>query len=327
MIFLDISNSLLEELFLNNKNFEATIDRYTKINVVLALSLAGIPFLVSTIYHYLASTLYQKPFPLPKFIHSITIVLCIALYKPLMALPTYFLKILDKATYELTNNQYEDRLLKFYDTITGEISTELPDQQQSRNAEQQEQGGIYGAFKSLLNASFSGLLKILTKIIRGVSIAVSLLLAKLFYVLMPLCLMFSIFPGYEKGFERCFDNYIACHVNLVVLNILDAIMTSMALLNLKDTSADQTCSNMIINTVITTMYCLSFWVTSRLIGKSEGSGKILSTAVSMATSGVAISRKIPEMRDKLKNMASNLKKGITSTDDPLAAGMKDMIKK
>ena len=316
MILLDMSNSILEALLLNNKNFEATIDRYVRINVVIALSLAAIPFLVNTIYYYIASTVYQKSFPIAKFIHSIAIILCIAFYKPLIALPTYFLKILDKATYELTNNPYEDKLLKFYDTITGEVSTEEQAHSQGREAE--AKAGVYGVFQSLLNASFSGLLKILTKMIRGVSIAVSLLLAKLFYVLMPLCLMFSIFPGYEKGFERCFDNYIACHVNLIVLNLLDAIMTSMALLNLKDTTGDQTCSNMIVNTVITALYCLSFWVTSRMIGKSEGSGKILSTVVSMASSGVAISRKIPGIREKLK-------KGRTA--DPLTKGLKDTIKR
>lgn len=162
MILLDISNSILEELFLNNKNFEATIDRYVRINVVIALSLASIPFLINMIYHYIASTLYKKAFPIPKFIHSIAVILCIACYKPFIAIPTYFLKILDKATYELTSNRYEDRLLQFYDNITGEISPEPQASLQKRDAEPKEQAGMYGAFKSLLNASFSGILKIFT---------------------------------------------------------------------------------------------------------------------------------------------------------------------
>lgn len=141
---------------------------------------------------------------------------------------------------------------------------------------------------------FTGIAAILMGAIRIVVYAFVYVVYKVLLCLGPFALAFSVLPMFRNQVEGWFGSLLNTGLTFVTLNILDIIfyeyvniyttvgthLSSSAATNIAtDTNIANSFS---FNLVMVTCYLTSFWLTSKYVGKGDGS-KILSKGVTMLT--------------------------------------------
>jgi hypothetical protein len=138
-----------------------------------------------------------------------------------------------------------------------------------------------------------------SSIVKIVVTGIAVMMTKVLIILGPLAFAFSILPCFRKQLEQWFSTLVTTGMTLTTINILDAIINSVtghlfantlnADIMLENIASGQNIQIVAFDLVIIILYCSSFWLTSKVVGKGDA-GRVLSKAVTLATTmaGIAI---------------------------------------
>ena len=124
---------------------------------------------------------------------------------------------------------------------------------------------------------------------------ISYLLSKIFYVIGPLAITFSILPVFKDKLDKWFSVWLGVTMNLLTLNLLTTILVSVTMESIEAMGTSVVSGTAIptgnlsmifFNAIIFILYALSFWITGYMVGNSDA-GKVLSTGVAAGTSLLA----------------------------------------
>lgn len=144
-------------------------------------------------------------------------------------------------------------------------------------------GGINTYILSMSGAIW-GLLSI---VIRSVVLMFAIVMAKLFYVIGPIVLAFSILPIFKDKLNQWVGVYLNCLCIPFTMNLLDTIVFSVVGKAYSGESIADPVAITMFGLCMTVCYALSFWVTSFYCG-SSGAAKVMSTAIGAATTAVSM---------------------------------------
>lgn len=140
--------------------------------------------------------------------------------------------------------------------------------------------GGWNTFVLLLSGAAWALLSV---IVRTIVLAFALILAKIFYVIGPIVIAFSILPVFKDKFSQWAGVYLNCLCVPFTMNLLDTIIFSIVGKTWQTDSYASPYSITIFGVIMSICYALSFWITSFYCG-SSGAAKVVSTFVTTATS-------------------------------------------
>jgi hypothetical protein len=135
---------------------------------------------------------------------------------------------------------------------------------------------IYLAFSAPLIAMILAVISTAVKLF-------ALLLARIFFILGPLAVAFSMLPVFKDKLSQWFGVYLNCLFVPITLNGLDFLYYSTIHEALRGTTEINPLVDTVFQVVMIIVYCLSFWLTSFYVGSSSA-GRVLSTAATAATS-------------------------------------------
>jgi hypothetical protein len=161
-------------------------------------------------------------------------------------------------------------------------------QKQPQASVQPDSGSV--SFWSLLRGGWNTVIlsisgaawAVLSMIVRAVVLMFAIILSKIFYVIGPIVIAFSILPVFKDKFSQWAGVYLNCLCVPFTLNLLDTIIFSVIGKAWTGEAYASPYSITIFGVCMTICYALSFWITSFYCG-SSGAAKILSSAVTMAT--------------------------------------------
>ncbi|MFZ1806406.1 MAG: type IV secretion system protein [Cyclobacteriaceae bacterium] len=190
-----------------------------------------------------------------------------------------------KAITDQYNNELTKEAEQSPDEPTEEAKT--PDEKispdESISAWDIVRGGI-NTFVLTMSGAIWGLLSV---IIRSVVLMFAIIMAKLFYVIGPVVLAFSILPIFKDKLNQWVGVYLNCLCIPLTMNLLDTIIFSVVGKAYSGDSLADPAAITMFGIVMTICYALSFWVTSFYCG-SSGAAKVMSTAVGAATTAVSM---------------------------------------
>lgn len=143
-------------------------------------------------------------------------------------------------------------------------------------------GGV-NTFVLTMSGAIWGLLSV---VIRSVVLMFAIIMAKLFYVIGPIVLAFSILPVFKDKLNQWVGVYLNCLCIPFTMNLLDTIVFSVVGKAYSGDSIADPVAITMFGICMTICYALSFWVTSFYCG-SSGAAKVLSTAVAVGTAAVS----------------------------------------
>lgn len=189
------------------------------------------------------------------------------------------------------------------DTLNGEEEQENPSDQDDKKIAESESTGMLDGIKRLvilvsnIGPSFThGFFSLLGYMASIVVSGLSYIIGKVFYIIGPLVICFSVLPNFKDKLDKWFGTWLSVNLNMMVVNLLTTMLIAVSMDDFKSMSSTVTGGSMegafgpsfgllIFNVIVTFLYLLSFWVTSFIVGSADA-GKVLSTASSLATTAV-----------------------------------------
>jgi len=158
-------------------------------------------------------------------------------------------------------------------------------------------GSILKAIGSMGSGMITQIFVFLGYIVSIVVGGLSYLISKVFFIIGPLAITFSILPPFKDKLDKWFGVWLGVTLNLLTLNLLTSLLIGVTMDSVEsvgvaiasgegDVLGGNYFAVTIFNVIIIVMYVLSFWITSFIVGSSDA-GKVLSTAVGAATSMMA----------------------------------------
>jgi hypothetical protein len=144
-------------------------------------------------------------------------------------------------------------------------------------------GGI-NTFVLTMSGAIWGLLSV---VVRSVVLMFAIIMAKLFYVIGPIVLAFSILPVFKDKLNQWVGVYLNCLCIPFTMNLLDTIVFSVVGKAYSGDSIADPVAITMFGVCMTICYALSFWVTSFYCG-SSGAAKVMSTAIGAATTAISM---------------------------------------
>lgn len=295
-IFPDVAN--LIEGFFDNQVTRNAANQYVTFTRDLALFMAPLFYSISFVWSYAKETFKNsgnKPvfFEREKLLRGLIIWGLITLYIPIFGSVELVANKIVDATH---SESYREWRVQQGEALKGSQFAEGESDGNSQTTESESEGGgegdagmfdLVGALKGALNSLFYSTLEIFAFVIKIVIVLISIILGKVFYILGPFVLLFSILPNNEDKLRKWFNTWLLLLFNPLTCNLLSGFLASLALANTDAAlfdggTADPTgISDLIMGVVIIVMYVLTFWVTSFIVGIADA-GKVVSTAVSGA---------------------------------------------
>lgn len=133
------------------------------------------------------------------------------------------------------------------------------------------------------NAGLKAATYLIIVIIGGVMKMAALVLARIFFVIGPLAIAFSIIPAFKDKIVSWFGVYLNLLFVPIVINFLDFLYYGTIVEAFKGSSITNPMVDLTFNIAIIVVYCLVFWITSFIVG-SSAAGTVMSTAATLATS-------------------------------------------
>jgi hypothetical protein len=124
-------------------------------------------------------------------------------------------------------------------------------------------------------------------VVRSIVLMFAIILAKIFYVIGPVVIAFSILPVFKEKFSQWSGVFLNCLCVPFTMNLLDTIIFSVIGKAWTGEAYASPYSITIFGVCMTVCYALAFWITSFYCG-SSGASKIMSTAVTAATQGASM---------------------------------------
>lgn len=146
---------------------------------------------------------------------------------------------------------------------------------------------VKGGINTVVLAVSGAVWGLLSVVIRSVVLMFAIIMAKLFYVIGPVVLAFSILPIFKDKVGQWLGVYLNCLCIPFTMNLLDTIVFSVVGKAYTGESIADPVVISIFGICMTICYALSFWVTSFYCG-SSGAAKVLSTAVGVAAQAVSM---------------------------------------
>lgn len=151
------------------------------------------------------------------------------------------------------------------------------------------------------------LCSVLFAIIKWIILGVCVVIVKVLVILGPLAFAFSILPVFKKQMEIWFSTLVTTAMVFTTINIIDAIVGSIFVFILDPTKSDTMAPGEVLalDIIILILYCSSFWLTSKIVGKGDA-GRIISKMVgtAAAAAGLAMSGGASAGASNVKNAAS-----------------------
>ena len=161
-------------------------------------------------------------------------------------------------------------------------------------AEYVSNGSSYDFLTYGLHALFGLLKNLIEFIVTGIAVVI----VKVLVMLGPLAFAFSILPVFRKQIEIWFSTLVTTCMVFTTINILNAIFAAVFLaiksgqagfytdLSDRAMGSDEVLA---LDCILVIMYCTSFWLTGKIVGKGDA-GRIISKMVGTATAlaGMAI---------------------------------------
>ncbi|HEY0655498.1 MAG TPA: type IV secretion system protein [Chryseosolibacter sp.] len=185
------------------------------------------------------------------------------------------------------------KLAENYTTqLQNETESSKDSQSQNQPAQQSSEGEslsfwdiVRGGWNTLVLSVSGAGWGFASVVVRAIVLMFAIILAKIFYVIGPVVIAFSILPVFKDKFSQWAGVFTNCLCVPFTMNLLDTIIFSVVGQAWTSDSYASPYSITIFGVCITICYALSFWITSFYCG-SSGAAKIMSTAVTMATSAV-----------------------------------------
>jgi len=123
---------------------------------------------------------------------------------------------------------------------------------------------------------------------------ISYIASKIFYIIGPLAITFSILPPFKDKLDKWFGAWLNATMNLLTMNILTAVFIALSMESMENIGTaiasgegagiigNGNFGMIMFNAFVVVLYILSFWFTSLVVGTSD-SGKILSAGAGAAT--------------------------------------------
>lgn len=143
--------------------------------------------------------------------------------------------------------------------------------------------GINIGVNAMFMATTAPIIAMILAIISTVIKVFAIVLSKVFFVLGPLAIAFSMLPVFKDKLANWFGVYLNCLFVPLTLNVLDYIYYSNIAEAFKGTEMINPVVHTCFNIVMIVCYCLAFWITSFYVGSSSA-GTVLSQAAGVATS-------------------------------------------
>lgn len=143
--------------------------------------------------------------------------------------------------------------------------------------------GINIGVNALFMATTAPIIAMILAVISTVIKLFAIVLSKVFFVLGPLAIAFSMLPVFKDKLANWFGVYLNCLFVPLTLNVLDYIYYSNIAEAFKGTEMINPVVHTCFNIVMIVCYCLTFWITSFYAGSSSA-GTVLSQAAGVATS-------------------------------------------
>ena len=153
----------------------------------------------------------------------------------------------------------------------------------------------------LLTYAFHALFGLLKNLIEFIVTGIAVVIVKVLVMLGPLAFAFSILPVFRKQIEIWFSTLVTTCMVFTTINILNAIFAAVFIaikageagFNIDLTNRSMGSDTVLaLDCILVIMYCTSFWLTSKIVGKGDA-GRIISKMVGTATAlaGMAIGAK------------------------------------
>jgi TrbL/VirB6 plasmid conjugal transfer protein len=190
---------------------------------------------------------------------------------------------------QAVTNQFTNELKKEAEQPTEETQSDPKTSNQKLTTEESISAWdiVKGGINTIVLAVSGAAWGLLSVIIRSVVLMFAIIMAKLFYVIGPVVLAFSILPIFKDKVGQWLGVYLNCLCIPFTMNLLDTIVFSVVG---KAYTGDSLANPMVISMFgicMTVCYALSFWVTSFYCG-SSGAAKVMSTAVGAAAQAISM---------------------------------------
>jgi hypothetical protein len=270
-------------------------------NILIAEALIPIFFAFSIIYDMAKRAIGtvdgQKPnyFSKMEFLRLGSLMLMagplyIAFFWPLSIITTKIAKVTE-VRYEQVMSSKEDVFKEFEGLDTTQPTApeeELPWYDQLLEKAKQ---GVNIGVNALFMATTTPIIAMILAVISTVIKLFAIVMGKIFFVIGPLAIAFSMLPVFKDKMSSWFGVYLNCLFVPLTLNVLDYIYYSNIAEAFKGTEMINPVVHTCFNIVMIVCYCLAFWITSFYVG-SPSAGKVLSTATTLATMAAGYAGKL-----------------------------------
>lgn len=190
---------------------------------------------------------------------------------------------------KIITQQYTNELKKEAEQSPDEPQEEpkAPDQKITKDESISAWDIVRGGINTLVLNMSGAIWGLLSVIIRSAVLMFAIVMAKLFYVIGPVVIAFSILPVFKDKLNQWIGVYLNCLCIPFTMNLLDTIVFSVVA---KAHTGDSIANPIVISMFgicMTVCYALSFWVTSFYCG-SSGAAKVMSTAVGLASQAINV---------------------------------------
>lgn len=305
--------------FFENDTFQSVTEQMTKQTQAIAIGLAVFLFLLTLGYNYVKTSIDSvtgdkegKIVDIKDIIRCIVIIFFISIYS-LTLLPAIngTVRTFNKLTLPSTEQQgklsaaikeqMEERKAKekqevitAANQILNDPKASADDKETAQNIIDHQDPSLWSEISEVFNldkyiAKFGAWLwgecmNILSSLVKMIVGIISVILFKFLLVIGPLALAVSIVPMFRNQIDIWFGTLINVGLVVTTMHILDCLMYGLINITYSADSFSYEDMHVVnaVNATIVVLYLMSFWLTSKWIGKGDG-GRFVSKAVTLAT--------------------------------------------
>lgn len=303
---VSVSSMDLVKAIFDSENLTRSVDDLTQYMVVVALAVLPLFYAISFGWSYARHTISNAGGEKPKFFDKMDLIrgavlwFMVFTYQPIFGsiegLAHEIIQKTEPANYQAWKANHGaitvDALTQ-KETVEEDLGDPRESDDKSGTGMTAILRSIAGGFNQLASNIINQVFIILGFVVSTVVGGLSYLISKIFYVIGPLVIAFSVLPNLKDKLDKWFGVWLGVTLNLLIINLLTTILISVTMTEMEamgkaiaQGSAVGMSGNsfalLIFNAIVIVLYILSFWLTSFIVGTSDA-GKVLSTAAGFAT--------------------------------------------
>ncbi len=284
------------------------LTKYTAEIILVCLSFKALFIAIAFVYN-MAVTLFKskgmKPIDVSKISRVVVLAFCLVWYIPLAVTTSSLMGIMyEYSKPKLSKTQIMTAYIKEQGDQAKQKVIEENGEPDLSTMEwiQAEWATLKATIKTFLLTQVTGVMgsDLLLLTIRGIVAALTNVLIKVFYVLGPFAILFSILPGFESKFYSWLSTWITMLFIPTVYNILEGINIAHFAEVIEKTGLENIMTHNIINTTMIILYLLPFWIAGKVVGNADA-GRFLSQTGQLAT--MAMGKGVTSVLSKMGSVA------------------------